>query len=495
MHYFKRLFFTVAFIFPLLSLGACSTNPATGKQSFTAFMSMEKEREVGANEHPKIVERFGGIYQDEDLNFYVARIGAKLAKFSEMPNLEFTFTVLNDEKVNAFALPGGYVYVTRGLLAIVADEAELAGVLAHEIGHITARHSSQRYSATKATNIGIQVLGVIGSIAGAPTGASQLASLGGQAALKSYSREQELEADMLGMRYLSRAEYDPSAMTNFFYKLKAHSRLVADMRGRKNQSEYTGIMSTHPLTSERISKAKKLAFQTKATGKEKGRDTYSIKIDGLVFGDDPKQGIRRGRTFEHPALGIRFEVPPGFIMFNTPQKLIARSNDGSVIFFDMGPGNKIHKLGGITDYIRAINFKGRKFQDVKNLTINGMKGVTGIARLVIGGKQRVARLLVIKKKQNQFFRLLFETDFNHMDLMTLNFERTVFSFKRLSQNEILAIKPMRIRHKTVSSGDSVKKIAKQIPIEGFALEWFELLNAIKRETPLKPGQRIRTIAE
>lgn len=114
-------------------------------------MSVEKEKKIGAAEHPKIIERFGGIYKDKKLSFYVTRIGTKLTQFSELPNLTYTFTVLNDEKVNAFALPGGYIYVTRGLLAIAANEAELAGVLAHEIGHITARHSSQRYSATKAT--------------------------------------------------------------------------------------------------------------------------------------------------------------------------------------------------------------------------------------------------------------------------------------------------------------------------------------------------------
>ena len=166
MHFFKRAFLSFVLVGPLFALGACSVNPATGKQSFTAFMSEEKEKEVGASEHPKIVEQFGGVYEYSNLGFYVARVGAKLAQFSELPNLGYTFTILNDEKVNAFALPGGYVYITRGLLAIVADEAEMAGVLAHEIGHITARHSSQRYSATMATNIVLQILGVIGSVAG-----------------------------------------------------------------------------------------------------------------------------------------------------------------------------------------------------------------------------------------------------------------------------------------------------------------------------------------
>ena len=495
MRYFNNIFFALALIVPALTLGSCSTNPATGEQSFTAFMSVEKEKKVGATEHPKIVERFGGIYQDKDLSSYVARIGSKLVQFSELPTLKYTFTVLNDEKVNAFALPGGYVYVTRGLLAIVADEAEMAGVLAHEIGHITARHSSQRYSAAKATNIGLQILGAIGSIAGAPTGASQLASLGGQAALKSYSREQELEADMLGIRYLSRAGYNPYAMTSFFQKLKAHSKLEAEMRGKKNKSERRNIMSTHPLTSERIAKAEKLVAQINVTGKEQGQKSFVNEIDGLVFGDDPEQGIRRGQVFEHPALGLRFEVPPDFTMINTPKKLTARSGDGSVISFDMAPEEKIHELGSITDYIRTISFKGRKFQNVKPIEINGMNGVTGFIRLTTAGAKRDIHLLVIKKKKNQIFRLLYETDTKAADLTALNFKRTIFSLKSLSQEEILAIKPLRIRFKEVLRGDSVEILARRMPIERFALEWFELLNKVERDTPLRIGDRVRIIAE
>jgi len=495
MRYFNNFFFALTLIVPLLMLGSCSTNPATGKQSFTAFMSVEKEKEVGATEHPKIVERFGGIYQDKNLNSYVTRIGSKLAQFSELPTLEYTFTILNDEKVNAFALPGGYVYVTRGLLAIVTDEAEMAGVLAHEIGHITARHSSQRYSAAKATNIGLQILGAIGSIAGAPAGASQLASLGGQVALRSYSREQELEADMLGVRYLSRAGYNPYAMTSFFHKLKVHSKLESDMRGKKNKSERRNILSTHPLTSERISKAEKLVAQINVTGKKHGQKAYVDQIDGLVFGDDPGQGIRRGQVFEHPALGLRFEVPPGFTMVNTPKKLTARSGDGSVISFDMAPEKKIHELGSITDYIKTIIFKGRKFQNIKPIEINGMNGVTGFVRLTIAGTQRDVHLLVIKKKKNQIFRLLFETDTKGADLTAPKFMQTMSSFKRLSQKEILAIKPLRIRFKTVLRGDSVEILARRMPIGQFAIEWFELLNKVERKTPLRIGERVRIIAE
>ncbi len=487
----KKILLGFILTLPLLGLGACSVNPATGKSSFTAFMSPEKEKEVGAKEHPKIIEQFGGVYDDAELGFYVARVGANLARFSEMPDLEYTFTILNDEKVNAFAVPGGYVYITRGLLAIAADEAEMAGVLAHEIGHITARHTAQRYSATMATNIGLQVLGVLGSVAGAPSGTGQLASFGAQAALKSYSREQELESDELGVRYLSRAGYDPDAMTGFFHKLKAHSELEAAMQGRKDKSESFNIMSTHPLTSERISEAERLAGKAEATGNLRGETAFANQIDGLIFGDDPEQGIRRGRVFEHPELGIRFEVPPGFIMTNSPSSVIAKDGDGAAVIFDMAQAKKVRELGGISKYLSSININGFKFRNIEGLDVNGMNAVTGTTKV---GDVDV-RLLVISKNRDQFFQLLFRTESKRTAEMAVPFRRTTYSFRQLSEDEIAAIHPLRIRFKTVGEGDNAEKLAATMPMEKFNLQWFELLNNIKAGDVLKPGSQVRVIIE
>ncbi|NQU56512.1 MAG: M48 family metalloprotease [Rhodospirillales bacterium] len=491
MNVFKTCFLCLFLAAPLMGIGGCTTNAATGKSNFTAFMSPEKEKEVGAKEHPKIIEQFGGVYDAPELGFYVARIGAKLAVYSELPDMEYTFTILNDEKVNAFAVPGGYVYITRGLLAIAMDEAEMAGVLAHEIGHLTARHTAQRYSATMATNIGLQVLGVLGSVAGAPTGTGQLVSYGAQAALQSYSREQELESDQLGVRYLSRAGYDPDAMTGFFHKLQAHSKLEAAMRGEKNRSESFNIMSTHPLTSERITEAERLATETSIKGRERGEATYAKEIDGLIFGDDPEQGIRRGRVFEHPGLGIRFEVPPGFSMINSPTSVIAKDTDGAAVIFDMAPAKKVRQLGGISKYLAAINIKGVKFKKIESLEINAMDAVTGIARV---GEEDV-RLLVIKESKEQIFQLLFRSKLKRTEELALDFRRTTYSFKRLSAEEIAAIQPLRIRFETVQKGESAGEIAARMPMEKFNLQWFELLNNINPEEPLVPGSLVRVIAE
>jgi len=495
MKLIKKFLIAVALTAPLLGLGACSVNPATGKQSFTAFMSPEKEREVGAKEHPKIIEQFGGVYDVPALGFYVARIGAKLAGYSELPDLDYTFTILNDEKVNAFAVPGGYVYITRGLLAIASDEAEMAGVLAHEIGHLTARHTAQRYSATMATNIGLQVLGVLGSVAGAPTGTGQLVSYGAQAALQSYSREQELESDQLGVRYLSRAGYDADAMTGFFHKLQDHSKLQAAMRGEKNKSENFSIMSTHPLTSERITEAERLAAEAHVNGRERGRAAYAEAIDGLIFGDDPEQGIRRGRVFEHPGLGIRFEVPPGFTMINTPSSVVARDADGAAVIFDNVNAKKVREGGGIRKYLSSLNVNGGKFQDIESLDIDGMRAVTGIAHLGNSQKKLDMRLLVIEKSRDQIFRFQFRTDPKRTEALALDFRRTTYSFKSMSAAEIAAIKPLRVRFKTVQKGDSAETIAAHMPMEKFNLDWFELLNNVKADTPLEPGSQVRVISQ
>ncbi|MBT4463382.1 MAG: M48 family metalloprotease, partial [Rhodospirillaceae bacterium] len=439
-------------------LGACTVNPATGKQSFTAFMSPEKEKEVGRLEHVKIVKQFGGVYDEDELGAYVAIVGAKLSRYAELPDLSYTFTVLNDEKVNAFALPGGYVYITRGLLALVASEAEMAGVLAHEIGHVTARHTAQRYSATMATNIGLQVLGVIGSALGAPTGTGTLASFGAQAALQSYSREQELESDMLGVRYLARAGYDTNAMTGFFHKLQAHTRLMATMEGRDGGEQHS-IMSTHPLTSERITAAKQQVAMVQASGNKQGARAYDDMIDGLLFGDDPKQGIRKGRVFEHPDLGIRFEVPSGFTMLNSSTQLLARNNDGVEIIFTMANADTFLKAGDVSKYLAAIRIDGTRFSGIETLDVNGMDAATGNTRVTKNGQSRDARLVVIREDNERAYQLLFLTPPKMAASMSTDLRRTTYSFRKMTRAEREAIKPLRIRLRTVKPGDTVESIS------------------------------------
>ena len=228
-----------------LALAACSVNPATGERNFTAFMSPEDELRVGREEHPKVVEQFGGVYNDPKVAAYVDRVGQNLVRVSELPEVDFTFTVLDDDIVNAFALPGGYVYISRGLLGLANSEAELAGVLGHEIGHVTGRHSAQRYSQSVLAGIGTVGVSILSSVFLGTTAVGDAVGQGANVYLQGFSREHEFEADTLGVRYLSRTGYETSAMASFLASLQAFSALEAKVSGLPDPASRYNIMS-HP---------------------------------------------------------------------------------------------------------------------------------------------------------------------------------------------------------------------------------------------------------
>ena len=490
----QKFLSTTALMLALYGLGGCSTNPATGEQSFTAFMSEKKEAEIGAEEHPKILKELGGAYDDTELGGYIARMGAQLAVMSEMPNLKWRFTVLNDHRVNAFALPGGYIYVTRGLLALAENEAQVAGVLAHEIGHVTARHSAQRYSQAMAANFGLTVLGALGNAAGVPSGVGRVAGFGARAALKQYSQSQELEADMLGVRYMIRAGYSPDGMTNFFRKLKAHSELEGRQQGRKAPSH--NIMSTHPRSEDRITQAIKLTKKKAVRSPKVRRNAYLNAIDGLAFGDDPKHGVRRGRIFMHPVLKVSFEVPPQFVMINSPRRVTAFGPNNSKLIFDMVDPSEAKEIRSLTRYISGqwgqslIDQKG-----LERLDINGFQSATITGKISGRSGRTDVRLLVMRGGSDEIFRFAFITKPAQTQRLAQALKRTTYSFRRLSQTEADAIQPLRVRIRRVKPGDTAAALANLYPVEGFQNEWFQLLNNVKANGTLTPGRKIKMIID
>ncbi|MBE9554509.1 MAG: M48 family metalloprotease, partial [Proteobacteria bacterium] len=262
-------------------VAGCAVNPATGGRNFM-LVSRSQEKKLGKDAHPKLIKEFGGVYNDPHVTGYAEYLGQKLAAVTETPSDEFTFTVLDSPIVNAFATPGGYVYISRGLMALAESEAELAGVMGHELGHVVARHSWQRMS--KAT--------VAGALSGL-LGAGQVGQALGGLYLSSFSRDQEMEADRLGVRYISRAGYDPAAMTSFLAKMGANSRLQAQIAGRDpNDVDERDIMSTHPRTKERVQQAMQLAGARGGQGVI-DRDGYLQRIDNMIYGDSPDQGYIR----------------------------------------------------------------------------------------------------------------------------------------------------------------------------------------------------------
>ncbi len=470
------------------TLGACAVNPATGEQTFTAFMSPAEEQRLGGQEHPKIVTEFGGGYHDPGVRAYVDGIGRRLARVSEQPGLPFTFTVLNSDVVNAFALPGGYVYVTAGLMALANNEAELAGVIGHEIGHVTARHTAERYSQAVIAQLGV---GLLGAITGGQA-AGDLAGLGAGAYLSGYSRGQESGADMLGVRYMARAGYDSSAMASFLSSLAGESAVENLILGRDGGDRFS-LFTTHPRTEQRIEDAIQLVAQHAPAGGEPylGAAPYLEAIDGLYYGGDPQNGFIRGRAFIHPALRFRFAVPQGFQIFNSTEMVSAIGPDESRILFDSAPEQV---RGPMVGYLTRVWAPTLVLQQVETIAINGMEAGTGTVRASTSGGALDLRLIAIRYSQERIYRFLFMSRPRTTASLTAGFRRTTYSFQAMSANQASQAQPLRVRVRKVRQGETVAGLARRMPFDEYQVQRFLALNGMKPGEGVVPGQSVKIIA-
>lgn len=476
-------------------LSGCSVSPATGESIFTGFMSPEKEQQVGAAEHPKILKQFGGAYDDPKIKAYVQRLGPLLARNSDLPNQKFTFTVLNSTDLNAFAVPGGYIYVTRGLMALAGDEAELAGVVAHEIGHITARHTAQRYSQAQLTGIGLGLGGALASvILGANAAPVQdLAGVGAQLYLSGFSQDQEFEADSLGVRYLGRTGYETAAMARFLTKMRANSQLEARLSGRSVAEVDSGsLLATHPRTVERVNRAAAQAQVQSAAQPRRGRFEHMQAINGMLFGDDPAQGFVRGRDFIHPSLRFRFRVPPDFRIRNRADAVIAGDKNGAFMIFDMAP--KTYR-GSVQNYLSQVWGRKSRLSQVERITVNGMDGATGVTRGSVRGKPVDIRLLALRSGPRRIYRLVFATPPNRTQALSVELRRTTFSLKNMTARDAAKFKPQRIVIRAVNKGDTVDKLARQMQVDRLPVELFRVLNGLLPNEQPRPGQLIKLVRE
>ena len=472
-----------------LGLAGCAVNPATGERSFTALMPPSKEAEVGREEHPKLVEAFGGEYQDAAIGRYVSSIGRLLQSTSEMPNQTFTFTVLDNSIVNAFALPGGYVYVSRGLLALAGDEAELAGVIAHEIGHVTARHTAQRYSRGVLAGLGAALIG-------AATGsqmASNVAQVAVGAYIQGYSRDQEFEADQLGVRYLTRAGFDPLAMSSFLAAMGAEHELAKLIAGKEGTEPAAGLFSSHPRTAARVERAAATARAKTGRSPARDRDVFLGKIDGMIYGDSPEQGFVRGREFDHPKLKLRFTAPPGFRLGNMAEAVVGEHADGALMRFD---GDRPEQSGMSTfTYLTNQWAPGLSMADAEAMSIGGLEAATGSGRIETQQGAVDVRLVAIRFRADQIYRFLFMTPPDKTAGFNEPFRRATHSFRALSEAEAAALKPLRLRLVKVGPGETPATLARRMAVDDFQLERFLVLNGLSRGARLEPGQRVKIVTE
>ncbi|WP_051609199.1 M48 family metalloprotease [Fodinicurvata fenggangensis] len=476
---------TVALALPLMA--GCETAPATGEQIFTGGMTQEREREVGREMHQEAKDQFGGVYDDPELNQYVSSIGDLLARTSEMPDLDFTFTVIDSPQVNAFALPGGYVYVTRGLVALANNEAELASVIGHEIGHVTARHAAARQGSSVlagAAQLGLAVLlGGEAAQAAAPVSAAMV---------QSYSRDQEFEADTLGIRYLARAGYDTRASSAFLNSLLQNSRLQAEMAGRGGSSDEFDIMQSHPRTADRVQQAANRAGVSPPEDPMRERDLYLSKIDGMLYGDSPSEGFIRGQRFSHPQMRITFTVPEGFHLRNSSDKVVASGPNGAGIIFD---GDRRQVGGSMQDYLTRQWAQGIRLEQVESLDINGMEAATAVTRANTNQGPRDLRLVAIRESGNQIYRFMFVTPPQATSQLSQGLRETTYSFRRLSQNEANSLRPYRLRIHQVQQGESVAAIARRMPFDQYREARFRVLNGLGPNDRLRAGDRVKTVVE
>lgn len=476
-----------------LGLAGCASNPATGEKD-VIFMSQADEKKVGRENHPKILEQFGGAYEDKALGNYVNSLGQRLAKQSELPNIGWTFTLLDSDVTNAFALPGGYVYVTRGLLALAENESQLAAVVGHEIGHVTARHGARRQGQGTLVQAGAAGLSILGAVfGGADVGRAvgQLAGAGGQAYVASYSRDQEFEADELGIRYNGRIGFDTDGMAGFLSKLDAERQLIAKLRGQQERA--SSYLDTHPPTPARVQRARALAAKTEGAGDRVGRQAYLAKIDGMIWGDSPRQGYVRNSAFAHPALNIRFTVPENFSLQNGASQVVATGPGGAAIIFDTGQKNF---RGSMRDYVAKVWGAKLQLTSLNAGRINGLEAGIGTARANVNGQVADVRLVAIRGKEGEVFRMAFLSPTNQTARLNQAYQASANSFRYMTGAERRALKPYRIRLYTVRKGDTIARVARnQMDVKESAVDRLMLLNGLESRSKLKPGQVLKVIKE
>jgi len=482
----------------LAGLGGCtSTNPATGGQSFTGWYSLEDDIALGQREHPKLVKAFGGEYESRRLVSYVNRIGFAIASRSELPDLPYRFTIVNSPIVNAFALPGGYVYLSRGLLALASSEAEIAGVLGHEVGHVVARHTAQRLSRAEMIQAGQILLGIFGAATGTPVGpVAEAIDQGGFAYIQGFSREQEFEADTLGIRYMARAGYDPNAVVTFLQTLREQTQLEARMKGLPPGTvDEFNIMATHPRTIERVERAMSTAAVTPSQSPVVGRDVHLDSIDGMLFGDDPDEGVILGRSFLHPGLRFTFAVPRQFRIWNTPRQVIARDGDGALILFD---GTVVREGVSMTAYVGqqwAPRLSGVDYSDgsLEPLVVSGLDAAT------VAGKARTKdgwvdlRLVAVRHHGQRVYRFKLISPVSRTAALNADFVESVNSFRGLSREEADRVRPLRLLVVPAYPDDRPDRLAVGMPFGPYNAAMFRLLNDLRADEPLPDSGRFKIV--
>lgn len=491
--------------FPLLAaalLAACATvrNPVTGEYELTV-MDEQAEIAEGRKQHQEVLQDYPAV-PDAALQAYVNGIGQKLAKASPRANLDWHFTVVDSAEVNAFALPGGYVYVTRGILAYLDNEAELAGVVGHEIGHVTARHASQRATRAQVANVGVLIANVLGSVleskgyGGVGNVTDQVSQMAAAGYIAAYSRDQELQADRLGAEYLAKNNYDSARMIDVIRMLKNQEVFAADMARKAGRPAPQGgsWLASHPSSDQRLNDISATALILQNPKAEVGHERYLQAIKNTVFGDSEDQGVVRGQAFFHVPLGFTLSAPRGWRLQNSARELAIINGAGDAALVMRTVPEKAGKTHA--EIIRALfnPLNGRTTQT----TINGFPTTyfVGVARVQSGGSvgtQGVDATLITGPRQRNYLLLHLAKNAEILKRERDNMLGAEKTFRALTEQDKALARPWRLKIVPLPAG-GFAQLAKQAPAQlPDAEAQLRLLNGVYPAGDIKPGTLVKTI--
>ena len=493
-----------ALLLPLLCaaalLAGCATstvrNPVTGENERTV---MDEPREIaeGKKAHQSVLQEYG-VYPNAKLQAYVNDIGQRLAKQSERSQLVWTFTVLDSPEINAFALPGGFVYVTRGIMAYMESEADLAGVIGHEIGHVTARHGAQRATRQQTAGVGIVAATILGAVLeGAGVGgAGQLASQMSQSVaagyIASYGREQELQADRLGAEYLARTQYDPRNMVDVIQVLKNQERFAADVARAEGRTAPAGAnwLSSHPSNDKRLEDIQQIANNYQGKYNDDGRARYLQAISGMTFGESREQGVTRGRNFYHEPMGFALTAPAGWKVQNEADAITlvnAEGNAGLVV--KVVPA----KAGGTHEEIIRNVLKPESGRILRT-TLNGFSATRfeGVRKNSQGQAQPLEVTVVTGPSSQNYLMGFASKDADALQRARRQLQEAEASFRALTAADRAAAKPWAIRAVPYQRG-GFAQLARQSPLPQLPEQQLKLINGVYGGGEPPAGQLVKVV--
>lgn len=431
---------------------------------------------IGMREHPRIVASFGGVYSDRQAEIKIAQIVGRLLAAADQPNAQFTITILDSSDVNAFALPGGYVYVTRGILALASDSSELAAVLSHEIAHVTLRHARARSNRARTTEIVDRVVtGIFGSNVDTDQAAAR-----SRMSLAAFSQNQELEADAEGIKIAGKAGFDPNAAARFLSSMARFAQFAA---GASQQGD--DFLSSHPSTPNRIQKATEIARTSFSQGQwNVDREGYMTAISGLSYGPSQSQGAISGHQFINQAANFTFTVPQGYTLQSSANAVVGVAGDGEAVRFDSA---EVPSSMQLVDYLKSGWIAGLQPNSVKQESFNGIDMATGIART-----EQWSFRVSVARFNGAVYRFIFAAKADS-DRFAKGAEETLRSFRRTDQRDLAQVRRASVRVVVAKPGDTADGLARQMTGVARGTDLFYVLNDLYPGDALQVGKQYKII--